>query len=70
MQDSVIAGYFIVGLIILLFIVGTGSLLIDSVFHKPMDTFPPQLEPEDNKVMASYTVRFSKDDDDDISILC
>jgi len=69
MPVSVISGYFIVGLIILLFIVGTGSLLLDSLLHKSVDTFPPQLEPEDNKSMGSYTVKFS-DENDEISILC
>jgi hypothetical protein len=68
MQDS--AGYFIVGCIILLFTIGSGSLLMDSLLNKPMDISPPNLEPEyaSTKVSASYTVTFLKEKDD-LSIL-
>lgn len=68
MQDS--TGYFIVGCIILLFIVGTGSLIIDTLLNKPMDISPPNLEPEyaSTKAGASYTVTFLEEGDD-LSIL-
>lgn len=68
MQDN--TGYFIVGLIILLFIVGTGSLIIDSLLNKPMDMSPPNLEPEDTryKVSANHTIKFLEDGDE-LSIL-
>lgn len=68
MQDS--AGYFIVGCIILLFTVGTGSLIIDTLLNKPMDISPPNLEPEytSTKAEASYTVTFLEEGDE-LSIL-
>lgn len=62
MQDSV-TGFFIVGLIILLFTLGSGSLLIDSFLNKSMDTFPPNLESENprDKAFANYTAKFLED---------
>lgn len=44
MQDS--AGYVILGLIILLFTVGSISIVIDIVFNQAKDSYPQNLEPE------------------------
>lgn len=44
MQDS--AGYVILGLIILLFTVGSISIVIDMVFNQTKDSYPQNLEPE------------------------
>lgn len=71
MQDNLV-GFYSVGVIGLLFILGTGSLIVDTLLNSNIDTSPPQFEDKNNpntKVSATCSnIRFLGQDDD-LSIL-
>lgn len=66
MQDKL--GIILIALIMLLFLFGTGSLLLDSLFNKSVDIKSQQLQ-DHHKSYGTYTVKFSSYDDDDMSII-